>query len=125
MLDSLGKRRAGRIVSASGRDGRIKMLLTQRCCDFGASIRRCFARELSAAQLSPARSPNCCVAFAREHEGKWIVGHRAAAFFARRVSADRRGVAGYGGGIADVALAEERVDLFTGANCRRRSLAVI
>ena len=70
------------------------------CSVFAASIRLCSTEEIICRSNVSGTFADCCIAFAREHEGQMDGGARAAAFLARGFSADRREMAGHGGRVA-------------------------
>jgi len=53
-------------------DGRIKLLLTQRLLRFRREHEQLFKRGSYIPLAVTGEFADCCVAFAREHEGKWI-----------------------------------------------------
>jgi (1->4)-alpha-D-glucan 1-alpha-D-glucosylmutase len=53
-------------------DGRIKLLLTQRLLRFRREHEQLFKRGSYIPLTVTGEFADCCVAFAREHEGKWI-----------------------------------------------------
>jgi (1->4)-alpha-D-glucan 1-alpha-D-glucosylmutase len=54
-------------------DGRIKLMLTQRLLRFRREQALLFERGTYLPLTVTGEFADCCVAFAREHEGKWIV----------------------------------------------------
>ena len=109
MLDSLEQRYAGRVARKTGPMGGSNCSSPSGCSVFGAIIRACFEHG-NYLPLSVERNAfaDCCVAFRAGARRPMDRGPRSASFFARRISADRREVAGHGGGIAGVALARRR-----------------